>query len=110
MSHLIAACLTDLRAITLDLTLRARTSEAGGLHHIVGRLLAAPLLRVQAGIYDQASGTEQERLKKTGSAERILCIDTQLVGELLRVQGPAFRIGREEAELAECRNVLRFLR
>src|SRR6185369_9571561 len=52
---------------------------------------------------------EQEGLEEAGLSERVIIIDAELVGELLRIEGPALGISREEAELAQRRNVLRLL-
>src|SRR4051812_4450712 len=106
--HLVAARLPRLGAVALDLPLRARLREAGGGDEIVGRLLAAPLLRVEAGVDHQPRRPEQEGLEVTRPLERRL-VGAELVRELLGVERPAFRIGAEEAGLAKRRYVLRFL-
>src|SRR5256885_5511326 len=61
VADLIAARLTNLRAIALDLALRARAREAGRRDHIISRLRAAPTLGVEAGVDDQAGGAKQKR-------------------------------------------------
>ena len=109
VTDLIAACLTGLRAIAFDLALRSRAGEASGGHHIVGRLFAAPALGVDAGVDHQPRRAEQERLEVAGALQRRR-IGAELLGELFGIQRPAFRIGREETDLAQRRNVLRFLR
>src|SRR5688572_26906813 len=66
VADLVAAGLPRLRAVALDLALRARPGEAGGRDEIVRGLLAAPFLRVEAGIHDEARRPEQEGLEVTG--------------------------------------------
>ncbi len=106
---LVAARLTRLRAVPLNLALRPRPREPGGRDHIVGRLLAAPLFRMDTRIDHQPRRAEQKRLKISRPLQRRR-IRTKFVGKLLRIQRPAFRIGREEADLAQRRDILRFLR
>jgi len=65
---------------------------------------------MNAGVDDQARGAKQERLEEAGAAERVIVIGAKLAGKLFGVERPPFRICREEAELAERRDVLRFLR
>src|SRR4051812_43633828 len=110
VADLVAARLPDLGAIALDLALRARPGEAGRLDQVVGRLLAAPFLGVEAGVDDEARRPEQEGLEEAGAAQGIALIDPELVGELFGVERPAFRISAEEACLAKGRDVLRLLR
>src|SRR5205085_1228226 len=85
VSDLVAARLADHRAIAFDLALRTRTREAGGRHHVVGRLFPAPALRMDAGVDHQARRAEEEGLEETGAAERVVVIDSELAGELLRI-------------------------
>lgn len=63
MADLVAAGLSDHRAVTLYLTLRARAGETGRRHHIVNSLLAAPALGMETCIYHEACRPEQERLE-----------------------------------------------
>src|SRR3954471_13258334 len=104
VADLVAARLADLRAIALDLPLRTRTGEAGGLDEVIGRLLAAPFLGVETGVDDEARSAEQEGLEVAGALKRRL-VGAELVGELLGVERPAFRISAEEAGLAQRRDV-----
>ena len=70
MPDLVAARLADLGAVALDFTLRARPRKARHIDHIVGRLLAAPPLGVDAGIDHQPRRAEQEGLEVTGALKR----------------------------------------
>ena len=110
VADLVAAGLADLGTVALDFALRARARETGRFHQVIGRLIAAPALGVEAGVNYQPRGAEQEGLEETGPPEWAIAVGADLVGELLGVQRPAFRIGREEAEFPQCRDVLRFLR
>src|SRR5690242_17895534 len=64
---------------------------------------------MEAGIDDESGGAKQEGLKEAGAAERIVRINAELVGELLGIKRPAFRISGEEAQFSERRYVLRLL-
>ena len=107
---LVAARLADHRAIALDLALGAGARETSRLDHVISALFAGPALGVQAGVDDEPRGAEQKGLQETRAAERIVRIDTELVGELLGIKRPAFAICGEEAELPQLRDVLRLLR
>ena len=101
MADLVAAGLAHHRAVTFDFALRAWPGEAGGLNHVIGRLLAAPALGVDAGVDHEPRSAEQEGLEEAGAAEWIVGVDTELVGELLGIECPAFGISIEGEQGAD---------
>ena len=76
--------------------------------HVIHRLLAAPTLGIEAGVDHQPRGAEQEGLQITGALDALIAAD--LVGQLFGIKRPTLDIGVVEADLAQHRNVFRFLR
>ena len=72
-------------------------------------LLARPALRVDAGVDDQPAGAERDRLQVAEPSDRIVLVGAELVGELLRIQRPAFRVRVEGEQLPDQRHLVRVL-
>jgi hypothetical protein len=62
---------------------------------------------VDAGVDDEAAGAECDRLQVTELPDGIVFICAELVGELLRIQRPAFGVGIEGEQLADERHLVR---
>ena len=107
VADLVATRLADLGAVAFHLALGSRPREPSRRDHIVGRLLAAPALEMDAGVDREARGAEQEGLEISGLFDS--AVSAKLIRQLLRIKRPAFRVGREAAGLADRRDVLRFL-
>ena len=80
---------------------------AGIGHHPVDGLLAGPARVVEAGIDDDAAGTEQLALQVADAPERIAFECTHLVRQLFGIQGPALGPRREAHRAPEQRQSTR---
>src|SRR5882757_5239673 len=55
---------------------------------------------MQARVHNEAARTECNRLQIPQPTNRIVLVDTQLVGELLRIERPPFSVGIEREQRA----------
>src|SRR5580698_1556652 len=78
VADLVAAGLSRPDAVAVDLALRPPSRLAGHAYQIIGRLLAAPALRVQTRIDHQSRRTELHRLQITDAAERMVIVCPKL--------------------------------
>ena len=108
-AHLVGQSLTWVDQIAFDLGDDFTVAHAGVVFHVGYGLFAAPALGVHAGIHNQPHSAEHLGLQSAEIVQR-LALETRLPGELLGVQGPAFRIDGESEEVAEHRQAFEFLR
>src|SRR4029079_3671985 len=107
VADLVAARLPRPGAIPVDFARDFFWIRSVHVHEEADALLARPLLGVNSGVDDQAAGAERDRLQVTEAADVILVVGAELVGELLRIQPPAFRVGVEGEDLADSRHLVR---
>ena len=62
---------------------------------------------MDAGIDDEAAGAEGERLEIAEASDLEIIVEAQLVGKLLGIERPAFRIGVERQHRADQRHPVR---
>ena len=103
MADFVAAGLAGPGAIAVDFAAHFfRVGAVIGDEPLVG-FFAGPAFGVQARIDHEAARTEGEGLQIAQTPDREIIIDAELVGDLLRVQGPAFGIGIERQQRADQR-------
>src|SRR4029079_1192412 len=95
MADLVAAGLARPAAIAVDLTRHFEWVRSVLLDEEVDALLARPALGVQAGIDDQPTAAEGDRLKVAQAADREVVVHAKLVNQLFGVERPAFGISVE---------------
>src|SRR4029079_14068946 len=104
---LVAARLPRPGAIPVDFARDFFWVRSVHVHEEADTLLERPLLGVNPGVDDQGARAERDRLHVTEAACVILVVGAELVGEPLRIQPPAFRIGVEGEDLADSRHLVR---
>jgi len=108
-ADLVAAGLPGPGAVAVDLALRVGARQTGRGDELGERLVARPALRVDAGVDDQPHRAPRQPHQIAEPACRIALVHPQLVGELLGIERPAFRIGVEGEDRADERQRLRVL-
>ena len=91
LSHFIGKRLPRPGNVTIGLGLRHGVVDVVRVH-VIDHLLAAPVLVVNGGVYDQPNGAEQLGVQPAIVGYGIL-IEADLFAELLGVEGPTFGIG-----------------
>src|SRR5688572_26558864 len=92
MADLVAAGLARPDDITLDLARRGDRIEPDILREVSDRLLAAPALRMHARVHDDPGRPVHEALKHADPASGEVAVHADLVGQLFRIEAPAFAI------------------
>src|SRR3546814_8885391 len=100
MAHLVAAGLAGPGAISVDLALYFLDRRAVGGREPLDSVVAGPPLGVEPRVDDQPAGAERHGLEIAEPSQRIAFVDAELVGELLGIERPAFRIGVEGEQRA----------
>src|SRR3546814_3576083 len=106
MAHLVAAGLAGPGAISVDLALYFLDRRAVGGREPLDSVVAGPPLGVEPRVDDQPAGAERHGLEIAEPSQRIAFVDAELVGELLGIERPAFRIGVEGEQRADERQVV----
>ena len=104
---LVAARLPGPRAIAIDFAGHFQRIRSVHVDEELHALLARPALGVDAGVDDQPAGAEGDRLQVAEPPDRIVLVRAELVGELLGVERPPFRVGVEGEQLADQRHLVR---
>src|ERR1044072_7372842 len=94
-SQHVAARLARTGAVAFDLRRGHGLRIAAAVGHPLDGLIAGPALVVNSGVDDHPPGSEQGRLQEADATPGIVLIHADLVGELFRVEAPAFSIARE---------------
>ena len=103
---LVAAGLARRRAIAFHFAGGEARRFAFLVDEIGDRLFAAPFHVMDAGIDDATIGAEQLEFQIADAADGIVVIHADLVGKLLGIKRPAFRVTGEADRLADEREIL----
>src|SRR5690242_5491294 len=104
---LVTTCLSRPRAITIHLARHFQGIRPVHVDEEPDALLARPALGVDARVHDQPARAERDRLEVAEPPDVVLIVRAQLVGELLGVERPAFRIRIERQLLTDQRHAVR---
>ena len=107
-SDLVGRGLTGKDDVAVNGVDRVAFRVRGVFHQIIDGLLTRPLLMVQAGINDEATGAPQLHRQPSKVGIRV-GVEAELQREVLGVESPAFGIGRVTAKPAEGRNAVQLL-
>ncbi len=106
MTDLVSAGLARPAAIAIDLARHFLRLGAIALDEELAALFTGPALVVQAGVDHQAARAEGEALQVAETADLEIVVGAQLVGQLLRIQRPAFGEGVEGKDGADQRQAV----